>query len=159
MAVLQVGDAAPSFTLPTSDGDPISLEHFKGHKVVLYAFPQAFTPGCSIQAQDFRDAFPAFDGAGYTLVGLSPDTPAKLSGFAEELSLPYPLLSDTDHAVLDLYGAWGQKRTFGRNTVGVIRSTFVMDTEGILTLVEYGVKAPGYVPRLAAELGIDWDGE
>jgi peroxiredoxin Q/BCP len=156
MTTLAPGDKAPDFTLVSDDGPTLTLSDLRGQKVVLYAYPKAGTPGCSMQANDFRDADPAFAAAGYTIVGISPDSPEALAKFAEALKVEFALVSDPDHKVLEAYGAWGEKETFGRKSIGVIRSTFVIDPEGTLDLVEYSVKAPGHVGRLAAELGVDW---
>jgi peroxiredoxin Q/BCP len=153
---LNPGDPAPDFTLPTGEGPAFTLSSLRGGKVVLYAYPKAGTPGCSMEAADFRDAMPAFAAAGYTIVGLSPDSPAALAKFAKDLKLEFTLVSDPDHKVIEEYGAWGEKVSFGRKTVGVIRSTFVIDPAGAIAKAEYSVKAPGHVERLATELGVDW---
>jgi peroxiredoxin Q/BCP len=156
MTTLKPGDTAPDFTLETDDGPELTLSALKGRKVILYAYPAAFTPGCSIEAQDFRDADGAITAAGYTVVGISPDTPEKIAAFAESLAIPFTLVADPDHKVLDSYGAWGEHESFGKQTVGVIRSTFVIGEDGKIEVAEYGVKAPGHVARLLAELGVPW---
>ncbi|MDR1634977.1 MAG: thioredoxin-dependent thiol peroxidase [Bifidobacteriaceae bacterium] len=158
MAKLQVGDRAPDFTLDTDRGEPLSLKALAGKKVILYVYPAAFTPGCSLEAQDFRDAFSSFEQAGYTVMGLSPDTVEKNAEFAQKMTLPFVLLSDPDHAVMEAYGAWGEKESFGRKTVGVIRSTFVIGADGRIELAEYRVKAAGHVERLAHALGVELEG-
>ncbi|MDR0625731.1 MAG: peroxiredoxin [Bifidobacteriaceae bacterium] len=158
MAELKPGDPAPAFTVDTDKGKPLSLADLAGHKVILYAYPAAFTPGCSLEAQDFRDAFKWFDQAGYTILGLSPDPVDKNASFAQKMKLPFTLLSDPDHAVLESYGAWGEREAFGRTTVGVIRSTFVIGGDGRIEVAEYRVKAAGHVERLAAELGVELEG-
>jgi peroxiredoxin Q/BCP len=156
MTTLKPGDLAPDFTLETDEGPDLTLSSLKGRKVILYSYPAAFTPGCSIEAQDFRDADGAITAAGYAVVGISPDTPEKNAAFAEDLTLPFTLVSDPDHKVLESYGAWGSQESFGRPTVGVIRSTFVIGEDGRIEVAEYAVKAPGHVQRLLAELGVNW---
>ncbi|MDR2347285.1 MAG: peroxiredoxin [Bifidobacteriaceae bacterium] len=154
MAQLKPGDLAPDFTLESDDGPNLTLSELRPQKVVLYAYPAAFTPGCSLEARDFKDAHGDFEAAGYTVVGISPDTAEHIAAFSEELGLPFTLVADPDHKVLEAYGAWGAKTVFGRETIGVIRSTFVIDGEGRLEAVDYGVKAPGHVERLAEQLGV-----
>ncbi|MDR2378230.1 MAG: peroxiredoxin, partial [Bifidobacteriaceae bacterium] len=118
MAELKVGDKAPDFTLETDDGRPLTLSALEGRKVIMYAYPAAFTPGCSLEAQDFRDANAAFDQAGYTILGISPDTVDKNADFSQKMKLPFRLVSDPDHKVLEAYGAWGEREAFGRLTTG-----------------------------------------
>ncbi|MDR2566460.1 MAG: thioredoxin-dependent thiol peroxidase [Bifidobacteriaceae bacterium] len=158
MAELKPGDKAPDFSLETDEGKQLTLSDLKGRKVILYVYPAAFTPGCSLEAQDFRDGAKFFEQAGYQVIGLSPDTAEKNATFAQKLKLPFKLLSDPDHKVLDAYGAWGEKEAFGRTTVGVIRSTFVIGADGLIELVEYRVRAAGHVERLAQALGVDLEG-
>ncbi|MDD9206975.1 peroxiredoxin, partial [Georgenia sp. 10Sc9-8] len=118
-------------------------------------YPAAATPGCTTEACDFRDNLASLQGAGYTVVGISPDEPAKLTRFAEQEELPFPLASDPDHAVLDAYGAWGEKKNYGRTYQGVIRSTVVVSPDGVVTLAQYNVKATGHVARLRRALAVD----
>jgi peroxiredoxin Q/BCP len=150
-----VGDEAPDFTLHDADGAEVSLRDFRGRTVILYAYPAAGTPGCTTQACDFRDNLASLQGAGYTVLGLSPDTPDALAAFREAEALPFPLLSDPDHAVLEAYGAWGEKQQYGRTYQGVIRSTFVIDGEGRFERVMRNVRAKGHVAKLRRELGLD----
>ncbi len=152
---LRPGDPAPDFTLPTDDGGRLRLSDLRGRKVILYAYPAAMTPGCTAQACDFRDSLDSLKAAGYEVVGISPDPPEKLAAFRARDNLTFPLVSDTDHAVLEAYGAWGEKKNYGRTTVGVIRSTFVIDEEGRIADARYGVKATGHVARLRRDLGLD----
>lgn len=154
-ARLSPGDRAPDFTLPDADGNPVTLSDLRGRKVVLYAYPAASTPGCTTQACDFRDSLASLQSAGYEVVGLSPDPPAKLVRFRDAEGLTFPLLSDQDRAVLAAYGAYGEKSLYGKTVVGVIRSTFVLDAEGIVTSASYGVKAKGHVAKLRRGLGLD----
>jgi peroxiredoxin Q/BCP len=127
---LAPGDAAPDFTLPDADGHEVSLASLRGRRVIIYFYPAAMTPGCTKQACDFRDSQADLSGAGFTVLGISPDSPAKLAKFREKESLTFPLLSDTDRHVLQAYGAYGEKTMYGKKSVGVIRSTFVIDADG-----------------------------
>ena len=151
---LQAGDPAPDFTLPDADGRPVSLHDLRGRKVVLYVYPAASTPGCTTQACDFRDSLGSLQAAGYEVVGLSPDPPAKLARFRDAEALTFPLLSDPDKQVLTAYGAYGEKRLYGKTVVGVVRSTFVVDEQGLLTSASYGVKAKGHVAKLQRDLSL-----
>lgn len=152
---LQPGDDAPAFALPTDDGDRLSLTDLRGKKVILYAYPAAMTPGCTTQACDFRDSLGSLHAAGYQVVGISPDPPATLAKFRARDGLTFPLLSDPDREVLRGYGAWGEKKSYGRTVTGVIRSTFVIDEQGRIERAYYQVKATGHVARLRRELGLD----
>jgi peroxiredoxin Q/BCP len=152
---LSRGDRAPEFTLADADGNPVSSGDLRGRKLVLYAYPAASTPGCTTQACDFRDSLSALQAAGYQVVGLSPDPPAKLARFRDAEGLTFPLLSDPDKQVLTAYGAYGEKSLYGKTVTGVIRSTFVLDEQGVVQAASYGVRAKGHVPKLRRELGID----
>jgi len=152
---LEPGTPAPDFTLPDQDGSPVSLADLRGQKVVLYFYPAAMTPGCTTQACDFRDSIASLSGAGYTVLGVSRDEPAKLKEFAERDALPFRLLSDPDKAVHEAYGVWGEKKNYGKVIEGVIRSTFVIDDQGTIQKAMYNVKATGHVARLRKELGLD----
>jgi peroxiredoxin Q/BCP len=154
-ARLAPGDPAPDFTLPTDSGDSLALKDLRGRKVVLYAYPAAMTPGCTTQACDFRDSLASLQGAGYEVVGISPDKPAKLAQFRERDAITFPLVSDQDRSVLTAYGAWGEKQLYGKTTTGVIRSTFVIDENGTIERALYNVKATGHVAKLRKDLGID----
>jgi peroxiredoxin Q/BCP len=155
MTRLAPGDAAPGFTLPTDSGDTLSLKDLRGRKVVLYAYPAAMTPGCTTQACDFRDSLASLQGAGYEVVGISPDAPAKLAKFRERDAITFPLVSDQDKSVLTAYGAYGEKQMYGKTVTGVIRSTFVIDEDGQIDRALYNVKAAGHVAKLRRDLGID----
>jgi peroxiredoxin Q/BCP len=154
-ARLAPGDEAPDFTLPTDNGDRLTLKDLRGRKVVLYAYPAAMTPGCTTQACDFRDSLGSLQAAGYEVVGISPDTPAKLAKFRERDAITFPLVSDGDKSVLTAYGAWGEKQLYGKTVTGVIRSTFVIDEKGAIEKAMYNVKATGHVAKLRRDLGID----
>jgi peroxiredoxin Q/BCP len=149
---LEPGDPAPDFTLPDADGNPVQLSSFRGQRVIVYFYPAAMTPGCTTQACDFRDNLAELNGAGITVLGISPDQPAKLAKFRDKEGLTFPLLSDPDHAVLEAYGAFGEKKLYGKTVVGVIRSTFVIDADGKIETAMYGVKATGHVARLRTQL-------
>jgi peroxiredoxin Q/BCP len=150
---LAPGDLAPDFTLPDADGHLVALSSFRGQRVIVYFYPAAMTPGCTKQACDFRDSLAELNGQGITVFGISPDQPAKLAKFRDKEGLNFPLLSDPDHAVLEAYGAYGEKMLYGKTTVGVIRSTFVIGADGTIEKALYGVKATGHVARLRAEVG------
>jgi peroxiredoxin Q/BCP len=151
---LAPGDPAPDFTLSDADGNQVSLAGLRGQRVIIYFYPAAMTPGCTKQACDFRDSKADLTGAGFTVLGISPDSPAKLARFRDKEGLTFPLLSDPDRAVLQAYGAYGEKTMYGRTSVGVIRSTFVIDADGKIEQALYGVKATGHVGRLRKELGV-----
>jgi peroxiredoxin Q/BCP len=148
---LSVGDPAPDFTLPDADGNEVSLAGLRGRNVIVYFYPAAMTPGCTKQACDFRDSLAA---AGYAVLGISPDKPAKLAKFRERDGVTFPLLSDPDREVLTAYGAFGEKTMYGKVVTGVIRSTFVIDPDGKISVAQYNVKATGHVERLRRELGL-----
>jgi peroxiredoxin Q/BCP len=151
---LTAGDTAPDFTLTDQDGGTVSLSSYRGQKVVVYFYPAAMTPGCTTQACDFRDNLGSLAGAGYQVLGLSKDSQAKLAQFAENDHLTFPLLSDEDLAVHRAYGAWGEKNLYGKTVTGVLRSTFVIDEDGLVSLALYNVKATGHVASLRKKLGL-----
>ena len=155
MTTLSPGDTAPDFTLPDPDGTDVSLSALRGHKVVLYFYPAASTPGCTTQACDFRDNIASLQGAGYEVLGISPDSQDKQRKFRDEQHVPYPLLCDTSRTVLEAYGAYGEKKLYGKTVIGVIRSTFVLDENGVVERAMYNVKATGHVAKLRRDLGID----
>lgn len=152
MPRLSPGDAAPDFTLPTSDGGTVTLSDLRGSHVIVYFYPAAMTPGCTTQACDFRDSLGSLQSAGYRVVGVSPDAPQKLAQFAAAEHLTYPLASDPGHQVLEAWGAWGEKTLYGKTVVGVIRSTVVVDPDGLVELAQYNVKATGHVAKLRRDL-------
>jgi peroxiredoxin Q/BCP len=151
---LEPGDAAPEFTLPDADGKSVSLSSYRGRRVIVYFYPAAMTPGCTKEAVGFQDQLKALDTAGVAVLGISPDKPAKLAKFRERDSLAFPLLSDPDTTVLQAYGAYGEKKLYGKTIVGVIRSTFIVDADGKVEKSFYNVKATGHVERILRELGI-----
>lgn len=155
MSRLEPGQPAPDWTLPDAAGNPVSLSDFAGRKVIIYFYPAAMTPGCTKQACDFRDNLAVFQSHGYAVVGISPDSPAKLAKFTDKESLTFPVLADEDKQVLTAYGAFGEKKLYGKTVTGVIRSTIVVDEEGTVELARYNVKATGHVAMLAKALKVD----
>lgn len=155
MTRLEPGQNAPQWSLPDATGEQVSLSDFAGRKLIIYFYPAAMTPGCTKQACDFRDNLAVLTGHGYAVVGISPDSPAKLAKFTDKESLTFPVLADEDKSVLTAYGAWGEKKLYGKTVTGVIRSTIVVDEEGVVELAKYNVKATGHVAMLAKALGVD----
>ncbi len=151
---LTAGDQAPEFTLPDADGTEVSLKELRGKNVIVYFYPAAMTPGCTKQACDFRDSLDSLAAHGYTVLGISPDKPAKLQKFRDRDGVTFPLLSDPDKQVLTAYSAFGEKTMYGKKVTGVIRSTFVVDPDGKIALAQYNVKATGHVAKLRRDLGL-----
>jgi len=151
---LQPGDSAPDFTLPSDTGKNVTLSDLLGHKVIVYFYPAAMTPGCTKQACDFSESIDALQAHGYTVLGISPDKPEKLEKFRERDNLTIELLSDPERKVLDAYGAFGEKKLYGKVVEGMIRSTFVVDEDGKIELAQYNVRATGHVAKLRKDLGI-----
>ena len=154
MASVVVGEKAPNFQLHDSEGNLVSLDAFRGSKVIIYFYPAASTPGCTTQACDFRDNLGVFQKAGYVVLGISKDKLEALQKFAHEERLDFPLLSDADLAVHHAYGAFGEKSMYGKTVMGVIRSTFVVDEDGGLEHALYNVKATGHVEMLRKKLNL-----
>lgn len=152
---LSPGDIAPDFDLPTDDGGSVHLADLRGRKVIVYFYPSAMTPGCTTQACDFSESLNTLESAGYTVVGISPDKPERLAKFRERDSLRITLASDEDRSVMTSYGAYGEKKLYGKVVTGVIRSTIVVDEEGKVVFGHYNVKATGHVAKLRRDLGID----
>ena len=151
---LSVGDTAPAFTLPDAEGNSVSLSDFAGRKVIVYFYPAASTPGCTKQACDFRDNLAELNGEGIDVVGISPDKPAKLAEFTDNEELTFPLLSDPDKEVLTAWGAFGEKTMYGKTVTGVIRSTFLVDENGVIEAAMYNVRATGHGAKLRRDLKI-----
>ncbi|MGK5553204.1 thioredoxin-dependent thiol peroxidase [Actinomadura kijaniata] len=151
---LEPGDIAPEFELPDADGNPVSLASLRGRRVILYFYPAAMTPGCTKESVDFQGSLPDLEPHGVTVVGVSPDKPEKLARFRDKEGLTFPLLSDPDAKVLQAYGAYGEKKLYGKVVVGVIRSTFIIDAEGRIEKAYYNVKATGHVERLRRDLSL-----
>ena len=153
MGKLAAGDKAPAFTLPDQDGKPVSLGDFAGQSVVVYFYPRDDTPGCTKEACQFNDNLRAFARAKVAVVGISADNAEKHRAFRAKFGLKFPLLTDSDHAVGEAYGAWGEKTLYGKKSVGVIRSTFLVGPDGTITRPWYHVKADGHAAKVLAELG------
>jgi len=152
MAKLAAGDRAPAFSVSDQDGTKVSLKDFAGRPVVVYFYPADDTPGCTKEACQFNDNLHAFSLAGVTVVGISPDDAAKHTKFRSKYGLRFPLLTDADHAVMERYGAWGEKTLYGKKTVGVIRSTFLVGPDGKIQRAWYNVRADGHAEKVLAEL-------
>jgi peroxiredoxin Q/BCP len=146
------GAEAPGFTLKDSTGKDVSLASSRGRSTIVYFYPAASTPGCTKQACDFRDSLASLRFAGYEVLGISPDSVDKLASFAATEGLSFPLLSDEDHSVAEAYGAWGEKKNYGRIYQGLIRSTIVVDPEGKVAVAQYNVRATGHVAKLRRDL-------
>ncbi|MDV6277182.1 thioredoxin-dependent thiol peroxidase [Rhodococcus erythropolis] len=151
---LSAGDDAPDFTLPDADGNEVSLRDYRGRKVIVYFYPAASTPGCTKQACDFRDSLAELNGAGLEVIGISPDKPAKLAKFRDTEELTFPLLSDPEKSTLEAWGAFGEKKMYGKTVQGVIRSTFLVDEEGKIEVAQYNVRATGHVAKLRRDLSV-----
>ncbi|GAA0427710.1 thioredoxin-dependent thiol peroxidase [Streptomyces luteireticuli] len=151
---LSPGDTAPDFTLPDADGRPVSLAGHKGRKVIVYFYPAALTPGCTKQACDFTDNLDFLAGHGYDVIGVSPDKPEKLAKFCEKEELKVTLVGDPEKKVLEAYGAFGEKKLYGKTVTGVIRSTVIVDEEGKVERALYNVKATGHVAKIIKDLGL-----
>jgi thioredoxin-dependent peroxiredoxin len=151
---LQPGDEAPAFTLPDADGNEVSLSDHRGRKVIVYFYPAALTPGCTKQACDFTDNLELLAGAGYDVIGISPDAPEKLARFRDAENLRVTLLADPDKTVTAAYAAYGEKKNYGKTYLGVIRSTVVVDESGKVERALYNVRATGHVAKIIKDLGV-----
>ena len=147
MNTLRPGDAAPEFALLDQHGERVALSDFHGRSLLLYFYPAADTPGCTKQSCSVRDALPDLSSLGVAAVGISPDVPADQLAFDRKFSLGFPLLADTDHAVADAYGAWGERTAYGKTSMGIIRSAFVVDAGGHVLASFYKVKPEDTVPK------------
>ena len=154
---LQPGDTAPDFTLTNDAGESVTLSDLRGQQVIVYFYPAAMTPGCTTQACDFTDSIDALAGKNYTVLGISPDAPAKLARFRDKENLRISLLSDPDRSVMTRWGAFGEKMMYGKKVTGVIRSTIVVGADGTITHAWYNVKATGHVAKVRRDLGLDKD--
>ena len=154
MSRLVPGDRAPDFTLTDDRGDQVSLSDSRGRRTIVYFYPAAMTPGCTTQACDFTESLDSLRAAGFEVLGISPDSPDKLATFRERDQLGITLLSDPDRSVLGEYAAYGEKKLYGKTVEGVIRSTIVVDADGVVELAQYNVKATGHVAKLRRDLGI-----
>ena len=144
MALPQIGDPAPSFALPSEEGELIKLEDFHGKRVVLFFYPRANTKGCTTEACGFRDDYSAFEAKDVVVLGISPDTVSDQAKFSQKYTFPYHLLADEDHAIAEAYGVWVLKKMYGREYMGVQRTTFIIDEEGKIQEVFEKVKPLGH---------------
>ena len=151
---LSPGEPAPDFTLPDAEGKPVTLSSYRGRRVIVYCYPAALTPGCTTQAVDFTAAAGDLAEAGLDIIGISPDDPDKLLRFRDKEKLDITLVSDPDKQVLKAYGAFGPKKLYGKEVIGVIRSTFIVDADGRIESAAYNVKATGHVAKLRRDLGL-----
>lgn len=149
---LQVGDTAPDFRLPDANGHEVALSELG--RVLIYFYPRAMTPGCTTETCDFNAAAPQYADAGLAIVGISPDPPAKLAQFRDKYGVTFPLLSDESTATLRAYGAYGEKKNYGKVVEGVIRSTFVVDATGVIEMARYNVRAKGHAAMMAGLLDV-----
>lgn len=149
---LEAGQEAPPFTAADQTGTQRSSAEFEGQKLVIYFYPKAFTPGCTAESCDFRDRYDVLKDRGYTILGVSPDEPARLSDFREKYDLPFDLLSDPDNKMSAAFGAYGTKKNYGREYEGIIRSTFLIDESGTIEEALYNVRAKGHAERVTAGL-------
>ena len=149
---LESGDTAPAFTLLNDEGKEVSLSDFAGRKVFVYFYPRANTPGCTKEACDFRDSFAQLNDSGIDVVGISPDKPEKLAKFRADHDLNFTLLSDPNKSVMTAWGAFGEKKNYGKIVQGVIRSTFMVDEDGKIAHAWYNVKATGHVARILRDI-------
>lgn len=152
MAMLEAGKKAPGFRLSDQNGTPVKLSDFAGKAVVLYFYPKDFTPGCTLEACDFRDENASLKKAGAVVLGVSPDSAERHGNFASKFKLPFTLLADTDHSVAEAYGAWGKKSMMGRKYMGIIRSTFLIGPDGVVARVWPKVKVAGHVEEVQKAL-------
>ena len=154
---LEVGQPAPAFTLPDADGTPTSLQDLLAEhgKVLIYVYPAAMTPGCTTETVDFENALQQLRDAGMGVVGVSPDAPEKLARFRDKHDITFPLLSGPDKTMLTEWGAFGEKKNYGKTVMGVIRSTFVVESDGTISMARYNVRAKGHVAMVAKLLGVE----
>ncbi|MEO7069746.1 MAG: thioredoxin-dependent thiol peroxidase [Nostocoides sp.] len=154
MTRLEPGTQAPDFTLPDDEGKQVSLADLRGKKAIIYFYPAAMTPGCTAEACDFSESLESLGNHGYSVVGISPDKPEKLATFRAKEHLTVALLGDPDKEVLKAWGAYGEKELYGKTVEGVIRSTVVLDEQGVVTHAWYNVKATGHVAKVRRDLGL-----
>ncbi|QSF45539.1 thioredoxin-dependent thiol peroxidase [Paenibacillus tianjinensis] len=150
--IIAIGQQVPDFTLPASTGGFISLSQFRGRKVLLYFYPKNMTPACTQEACEFRDAHDEITARGAVVLGISPDSLASHAKFISKNSLPFPLLSDEDHLVSEMFGVWQLKKLYGREFMGIVRSTFLIDEQGILTAEWKKVRVKGHVEKAVEEI-------
>ena len=150
--MIEVGKTPPDFTLLTDEGTPLTLSALRGRNVVLYFYPRADTPGCTIESCEFRDAFPRFEGRDAVILGISPDTVADQAKFKKKFDLPFTLLADADHGVAEQYGVWKEKKNYGKTYMGVDRTTFLIGPDGRVTHIFEKVKPQGHAAEVEAAI-------
>ena len=150
---VEEGDEAPDFTLESDDGGPVTLSDLRGRKVILYFYPKDDTPGCTVQACDFRDALPRFEDVDAVILGVSADDVESHRAFREKYDLNFPLLADVGGKISDRYGVWGERMVHGKPLMGIERSTFLIDEDGVVERVWRGVSAQGHADMLAEAVG------
>jgi thioredoxin-dependent peroxiredoxin len=150
--MLKEGDPAPHIQVQNDSGEMFDLENLRGKKVVLYFYPRASTPGCTVEAQEFRDAIKKFEKKGAVVIGVSPDTPKAQTGFKEKQCLPFTLLCDLDKKVAQTYGVWREKNMYGKKAMGIARTTFVIDERGKIARIFEKVKPAGHAAEVLAVL-------
>jgi peroxiredoxin Q/BCP len=150
--MLQVGDPAPDIELRSDSGEPFRLSGLRGKRVVLYFYPKADTPGCTVEACEFRDGIRGFAKKGVAVVGISPDKPGAQAKFKSKYSLPFTLLADEEKSVAQAFGVWKEKNMYGKKVMGIERSTFVIGTDGKIEKIYGKVKAKGHAAEVLADL-------
>ncbi|WP_208543856.1 thioredoxin-dependent thiol peroxidase [Paenibacillus protaetiae] len=148
MAQVEIGKQVPDFTLPSGEGVPVSLRDYRGSKVIVYFYPKDSTPACTQEACDFRDSYEAFQGSGAAVIGISPDNARSHQRFADKQQLPFVLLTDAEHEVCELFGVWQLKKLYGREYMGLVRSTFLIDENGVLVREWRNVRVKGHVQQV-----------
>ncbi|MEY4134098.1 MAG: thioredoxin-dependent thiol peroxidase [Saprospiraceae bacterium] len=155
MTIIKVGDKAPEFNATDEAGNPITIGQFKGRKLILFFYPKDDTPGCTAENCNLRDNYADLLARGFAIVGVSPDSAKKHQGFKSKYALPFPLIPDTDQQILKLYGAWGEKQMYGRTYEGVLRTTFVINEEGIVEKIFDKVDTKDHTAQILKVLGLD----
>jgi len=150
--MLKEGDKAPDIHLQTDAGEPFKLSDLKGKRVVLYFYPKADTPGCTVEACDFRDGAKALAKKNTVVVGVSPDTPAAQAKFKEKFDLPFTLLADDEKKTAEAYGVWREKNMYGKKSMGIVRSTFIIGADGKIEKIYNNVKAKGHAEKVIGDL-------
>ncbi|WP_203295634.1 thioredoxin-dependent thiol peroxidase [Luteirhabdus pelagi] len=148
MKTLQVGDKVPNFTVPNENGNPVSLNDYKGHKLIVFFYPKANTPGCTKEACNLRDNYEELKSKGYKLLGVSADSERKQKNFSEKYDFPFPLLADENKEVINAFGVWGPKKFMGREYDGIHRMTFIVDEEGKVERVIEKVKTKEHAAQI-----------
>jgi peroxiredoxin Q/BCP len=152
MITLKPGDKAPDFTGKNQDGKEISLKDYRGKRLVLYFYPKDNTSGCTAEACNLRDAYGDFSGSGHAIVGVSPDSEKSHTNFIGKYSLPFPLIADIDHSIAALYGVWGEKKMYGRSYMGIFRTTFVIDENGVIENVIEKVDTSNHAAQILKQV-------